>query len=158
MTVYGIVMYRGQQEAVIEAERLTQSVAEALADQLTRAMQTVDIVMLDQAERSGQGLDTIPGQRTSLLRDVSQLRALVVTDGNGLITHSTVEGLVGQSLGDREWFRVLRLSGQTVRLGAPEAGRLAGGQERGRSPTTPTGVRFWPTSAPSKGLGPASLR
>ena len=124
MTVYGIVMYRGQQEAVLEAERLTQSVAEALADQLTRAMQTVDVVMLDQAERSEQGLDTIPGQRSNLLRDVSQLRALLVTDANGLVLHSTVEGLVGQSLGDRDWFRVLRLSGQLIRLGPPEAGRF----------------------------------
>jgi signal transduction histidine kinase/DNA-binding response OmpR family regulator len=124
MTVYGIVMYRGQQDAVQDAERLTQSVAEALADQLTRAMQTVDIVMLDQAERSGQGMDAIPGQRSSLLRDVSQLRALLLTDANGLITHSTVEGLVGQSLGDRDWFRVLRLSGQQIRLGPPEAGRF----------------------------------
>lgn len=124
LTVYGIVMYRGQAEAVRDAERLTQSVAEALADQLTRAMQTIDIVMLDQAERNGLGGDGMAGQRSNLLRDVSQLRALLLTDASGLIIHSTVDGLVGQSLGEREWFRVLRLSGQQVRLGPPEAGRF----------------------------------
>lgn len=123
MTVYGIVMYRGQTEAVRDAERLTQSVAEALADQLTRAIQTVDIVMLDQAERGGRSAEGFAAQRSNLLRDVSQLRALVQTDATGLITLSTVEGLTGLNLGDRDWFRVLRLTGQQLRLGPPEPGR-----------------------------------
>lgn len=138
MTVYGIVMYRGQTDAVRDAARLTQSVAEALADQLTRAVQTVDIVMLDQAERSAPGQDGIPGQRSNLLRDVSQLRALAVTDPSGQITHATVESLVGQSLSDREWFRVLRLSGLQLRVGPPEAGRFLG--QANARPISETGL------------------
>ncbi|MBX9749842.1 MAG: response regulator [Roseococcus sp.] len=124
MAVYSVVMFRGQSDAVREAERLTQAVAEALADQLTRAMQTVDIVMLDLAERSAQPAEGFAGQRSNLLRDVSQLRAMVVTDANGVITGATVDSLVGLSLADREWFRVLRLSGQQTRLGPPEAARF----------------------------------
>jgi hypothetical protein len=54
LAVYGIVMYRGRLESVSAAERLTQSVSEALADQLTRAMQTVDLVLLDLAERTAE--------------------------------------------------------------------------------------------------------
>ena len=137
MTVYGIVMYRGQSDAVRDAERLTQSVAEALADQLTRAMQTVDIAMLGQAERSGQAPNPNAGQRTNLLRDVSQLRAMLLTDASGMITQATVDGLIGLSLGEREWFRVLRLSGQQMRLGAPESSRFLA--EPGARPIQDTG-------------------
>jgi signal transduction histidine kinase/DNA-binding response OmpR family regulator len=138
MTVYGVVMYRGQSEAVREAERLTQAVAEALADQLTRAMQTVDIVMLDLAERNGQAAEGFGGQRSNLLRDVSQLRAMLVTDANGVIVSATVDGLVGLNLTDREWFRVLRLSGQQTRLGPPEAGRFLA--QPGGRPISETGL------------------
>ena len=126
MTLYGIVMYRGQTDAVRDAEQLTQSVAEALADQLTRAMQTVDIVMLELSERGTQGTDSFTGPRANLLRDVTQLRAMIVTDATGQVTQASVDGLVGLSVGDREWFRVLRLSGQQSRLGQPEAGRFLG--------------------------------
>jgi hypothetical protein len=138
MAVYGVVMFRGQSEAVREAERLTQAVAEALADQLTRAMQTVDIVMLDLAERSGQPSESFAGQRSNLLRDVSQMRAIVITDAAGVITGATVDSLVGVSLTDREWFRVLRLSGQQMRLGAPEAARFLA--QPGARPISETGL------------------
>ena len=125
LAVYGIVMYRGRIESVAAAERLTQSVSEALADQLTRAMQTVDLVLLDLAERSVDGgPDGLTGQRSNLLRDISQLRAIVLTDASGTILESTAEGLTGLSLGEREWFRVLRFGGQQLRLGPPESGRF----------------------------------
>ncbi len=138
MAVYGVVMYRGQSEAVREAERLTQAVAEALADQLTRAMQTVDIVMLDLAERSGQSSEGFAGQRSNLLRDVSQLRAMVIADAGGAVTGATVESLVGLNVTDREWFRVLRLSGQQTRLGAPESARFLA--QPGARPISETGL------------------
>jgi signal transduction histidine kinase/DNA-binding response OmpR family regulator len=125
LTVYGVVMYRGRSVAVSAAERLTQSVSEALADQLTRAMQTVDLVLLDLAERTAEGgAEAFTGQRSNLLRDISQLRGVVLTDASGTILESTAEGLAGLSLGDREWFRVLRFGGQQLRLGTPESGRF----------------------------------
>ena len=138
MTVYGVVMYRGQADAVADAEKLTQSVAEALADQLTRAMQTVDIVMLELAERRGTTADGLVGERSNVLRDVSQLRAIVITDATGRITQSTAEALVGQSLNEREWFRVLRFGGQQLRLGTPEAGRFLAAP--GARPINETGL------------------
>nr|WP_314075585.1 response regulator [uncultured Roseococcus sp.] len=125
LAVYGTVMYRGRAEAIAAAERLTQSVSEALADQLTRAMQTVDLVLLDLADRPLEGdHDGFSGQRSHILRDISQLRAIVRTDANGTVLESTAEGLVGLGLGDREWFRVLRFGGQQLRLGTPESGRF----------------------------------
>ncbi|MGG5812239.1 response regulator [Falsiroseomonas sp. CW058] len=125
--IYSILMHRGQQDALAEAERLTQGVAAGLADQLTRAVQTVDLVMLDAAERLAEGdPGAVTRQIGPRIRDLPQLRALLITDAQGFIVASSIEGLREATVGDREWFRLLRFGGQTTRLGAPEAGRFLG--------------------------------
>ena len=126
--VYLILFDRGQREAANEAERLTLGVTAAMADQLARAIQTVDFVLLDMAERS---VDADPAATARALagriRDVPQLRAVLIVDANGLVAASTVESLRGASVADRDWFRVLRMGGPALRLGSPEAGRFLGG-------------------------------
>ncbi|NKC34560.1 hybrid sensor histidine kinase/response regulator [Falsiroseomonas selenitidurans] len=120
-------MHRGQQDAIAEAERLTQGVAGGLADQLTRAMQTIDLVLLDATERLAEADPVaVARQVTTRIRDVPQMRALLITDAQGFIIASSVEGLREASVADREWFRLLRFGGQAMRLGAPEAGRYLG--------------------------------
>jgi len=132
LAVWGIVTYRGHTEARREAERLTEAVAAALADQLTRAIQTVDLMLLDVAERPRERVAAaLAGERSSLLGDLTQLRALGVTDPGGVVIHATADPLVGITLTNRDWFRVLRFGGQQLRLGQPEAGRfLAGANPR----------------------------
>jgi signal transduction histidine kinase/CheY-like chemotaxis protein/cbb3-type cytochrome oxidase subunit 3 len=126
--VYLILFDRGQREAANDAERLTMGVTAAMADQLARAIQTVDFVLLDMAERS---TDADPAATARALagriRDVPQLRAVLIVDAAGTVTASTVESLRGSSVADRDWFRVLRLGGPALRLGSPEAGRFLGG-------------------------------
>ncbi|WP_090563244.1 hybrid sensor histidine kinase/response regulator [Belnapia rosea] len=125
--IYGIVLERGQRDALAEAEKLTQSVAAALADQLTRATQIVELVLNDLAETSREASPaTFAEVMANRLRDLAQIRALAVTDATGRITHATVDSLRDLTVGEREWFRVLRFGGQTLRLGAPEAGRYLG--------------------------------
>ncbi|TPG60573.1 response regulator [Roseomonas nepalensis] len=128
VTVYLILFDRGQREAAHEAERLTLGVTAAMADQLARAVQTVDFVLLDMAERSN---DVDPAFTARALagriRDVPQLRAVLIVDANGQVAASTVESLRGASVADRDWFRVLRMGGPALRLGSPEAGRYLGG-------------------------------
>ena len=129
--IYSILMHRGQQDAIAEAERLTQGVAAGLADQLTRAMQTVDLVVMDVAERLVEtDPATVTRQITGRIRDVPQMRALLITDAQGFIIASSVEGLREASVADREWFRLLRFGNQALRLGAPEPGRFIGPQGR----------------------------
>jgi signal transduction histidine kinase/CheY-like chemotaxis protein len=135
VALYGIVMARGQSDALEEAEALTRSVASALADQLTRATQTVELVLADVADRRAGAFADIAANR---LPEIAQIRALVATDAAGAVTQSSVEGLRELSLGEREWFRVLRFGGQTLRLGAPEAGRFLGASARPISET-----RLW---------------
>ncbi|WP_424810699.1 response regulator [Roseococcus sp. YIM B11640] len=139
LSVYAIVMYRSRTDALAEAQRLTHSVSEALADQLTRAMQTVDIVLTDTATRTpADAAEVFSESRANMLRDLSQLRALVMTDAAGTVIHATTEDLVGINLADREWFRVLRFGGQALRLGAPEPARFLAGP--GAKPISETGL------------------
>ena len=129
--IYSILMHRGQQDAIAEAERLTQGVASGLADQLTRAMQTADLVILDATERlADSDPATVARQITGRIRDVPQMRALLFTDAQGFIIASSVDGLREASVADREWFRLLRFGNQSLRLGAPEAGRFIGSAGR----------------------------
>jgi signal transduction histidine kinase/DNA-binding response OmpR family regulator/branched-subunit amino acid transport protein len=125
--IYSILMHRGQQDALAEAERLTAGVAAGLADQLTRATQTVDLVVMDAAERMAENEpNALARGLAARIRDLPQLRALLVTDAQGFIIASTAEGLREASLADREWFRQLRFGSHATRLGAPEAGRFLG--------------------------------
>ncbi|WP_458093826.1 response regulator [Roseomonas sp. WA12] len=126
--VYLILFDRGQREAANDAERLTMGVTAALADQLARAIQTVDFVLLDMAERSTEADPAATARALAgRIRDVPQLRAVLIVDAAGTVTASTVENLRGTSVADRDWFRVLRLGGPALRLGSPEAGRFLGG-------------------------------
>lgn len=121
--LYAIVMERGQDQALAEAERLARIVAESLADQLTRVAQTVDLVLLDLAERRGAAdADALEAR----VRDIPQIRALLLTDAAGRVVLSTVPRLVGTSLAGRDWFARLEEAGAQPRLGAPEAGRFLG--------------------------------
>jgi signal transduction histidine kinase/CheY-like chemotaxis protein len=125
--IYSILMHRGQQDAIADAERLTQGVASGLADQLTRALQTVDLVLLDASDRLAEMEPALVTRQTAgRIRDVPQMRAMLVVDPQGFIVASSAEGLREASVADREWFRLLRFGGQAVRLGVPEAGRFLG--------------------------------
>jgi signal transduction histidine kinase/CheY-like chemotaxis protein len=121
---YGILTQSGQRDATLQAERLAEGVAVSLADQLNRSMQTVEFILQDLTERTPpeQRIQAV-GQLAQRVRDVSQLRALLLVDARGTVAAATAPGLAGQSVADREWFRLQRLGGQALRLGEPEAAR-----------------------------------
>ncbi|UFN49490.1 response regulator [Roseomonas sp. OT10] len=129
--IYVVLIERSRHEAAVTAERLTEGVAATLADQLSRALQAVDLVLTDLAERAvvdpvnaGHGL----ADRT---RDMPQLEGVLLLDQNGIVTMATDANLRSQSLGERDWFRRLR-SGASARelskpqgIGPPADGRPA---------------------------------
>jgi signal transduction histidine kinase len=154
---YGILTQSGQRDATMQAERLAQGVAVSLADQLNRSMQTVEFILQDLAEQTPpeQRIRAV-GQLAPRLRDVSQLRALLLVDARGSVAAATVPGLAGQSVADREWFRLQRLGGQTLRLGEPEAARyLRGAAPRGTvgQQVAEAGIWSLPLSWPLHGPG-----
>ncbi|WP_165982139.1 hybrid sensor histidine kinase/response regulator [Dankookia rubra] len=132
--VYYVVFERGQRDALVDAEKLTRSVAGSLADQLTRASQTVDLVLNDlaaqPADRLPAGLDA---QLAARMRDVAPLRALLLADAAGFVVAATQPALVGRSIADRDWFRALAAGEAVTKVGAPEAGRFLAPGGSGRS-------------------------
>ncbi|HZH47948.1 MAG TPA: cache domain-containing protein, partial [Roseococcus sp.] len=140
--LYALVTRRGALEAQADAERLSQAVADALSDQISYSTQTVDLILLELAgrpERGPAGGVAVAPPLSGLLQDAPQLRALLVTDATGRVIQSSVPMLVGQSVGDRDWFRLLRVGGQQLRLGSPEAGRFLAEPGRPR-PIPETGL------------------
>ena len=118
--LYSAVIAHGKRDALDDGEALTRSVANALADQLTRAIQTVELIL---AEAADYRLDSFADLGTSRLAGVPQIRALMATDAAGKVTQSSVSALMGAQIADRDWFRELHVSGLALRVGAPEAGR-----------------------------------
>ena len=152
---YGILTQSSQRNATEQAERLTHGVVVSLADQLTRAMQTVDFILEDLSERTApeerEDAVRLLAQRT---RDVSQLRALLLVGADGTILAATAEGLAGRSLADRDWFRLQQLGALAVRLGEPEPGRYlrdAGLQGSLAQQIAQAGIWSIPLSRPLRG-------
>ena len=122
VALYTIVMRRAQQDAAADAAGLAANLATTLADQVSRTVQTVELVMQEAARATeGSGFTT---ELTALLHDLPHLRAVVATDAAGRVRQASEPRLIGFRIDDRDWFRALRLSGQPQRLGAPEAGRF----------------------------------
>ncbi|MFC7552780.1 hypothetical protein ACFQU7_11690 [Pseudoroseomonas wenyumeiae] len=143
---YGILTQSGQRNATEQAERLTYGVVVSLADQLTRAMQTVDFILEELTERTAPG-DVAEAVRLLALRtrDLSQLRALLLVDTNGTVVTATTEALVGESLADREWFRLQQLGARAMRLGSRRPGATC---------ARPGCRAAWPSRSARRGSGP----
>lgn len=118
--LYGAVIWRGKSDALDQGEALTRSVASALADQVTRANQTVELVLADIADQSADSFIDLAANR---LAGIPQIRALLSTNAYGNVVHSSVPALMSASVGNRAWFGELRMGGPALRVGSPEAGR-----------------------------------
>ena len=132
LALYLMLTRHGQRDSIAESRRMVTAVAASLTDQLSRALETTDMVLLDMAASHVDGEAPWDAARTGLrLRELPHLRALLVTDSLGRIRHATVEGLAGTVLADRPWLYHVAGSGARLVVGKPEAGRFLG--EPGRS-------------------------
>ncbi|MCB4821527.1 ATP-binding protein [Roseicella aerolata] len=132
LALYLILAERGQRDSIVESRRVVAAVAAGLTDQLSRALETTDLVLLDMASGPAEGGAPWDAGRIGLrLRELPHLRALLVTDSLGRVQFSSVPSLVGTELADRPWLRRITGGGTRLVVGAPEAGRFLG--EPGRS-------------------------
>jgi signal transduction histidine kinase/CheY-like chemotaxis protein len=152
--LYALLGYQRYQDAATESRRVVEGLTSGLTDQLSRALDAVDLVLLDISERTAEGLTWDNARLSQRLRELPQVRALLVTDRQGRVTYSSVPGLVGTDLADREWLRDLTSGAMRMVVGAPEAGRFIG--EPGRSVQE---TRRWtvplarPVVSPGDGFG-----
>ncbi len=133
---YAVQSARREARAELEAARLTQAVATGLADQISRVLDTVSVVMTDIAARAQRGEATaISNDMATLVRDMPQLRAIALLDREGRVIQSMPETLMNRSFGESAWFRALDQGDRPpgarptpLRLLPPQPGRLMEGQ------------------------------
>jgi signal transduction histidine kinase/DNA-binding response OmpR family regulator len=125
--LYLVVSHQRYRDAEDDARRVVAGAAGSVTDQLSRALEVVDLVLIEMAERAAAGGVPWDDERMALrLRELPQIRALLVTDVVGGIRHATVESLVGQDMSGRPWLYGLAGAPSRMVIGAPEAGRFIG--------------------------------
>jgi len=130
--LYLTLAARGEDEALSAGRRSIAGITGSLTDHVSRGLETTDLVLLDIANRVAAGLPPWDSDLVTFrLREVPQLRALLVTDAEGRITASSVPGLQGTDLAGRHWMRRIAAGLRGLIVGDPEAGRFLA--EPGRS-------------------------
>ena len=108
----------------MEAGRLTQALATGLADQVTRALQSTDLLLLDIAARRRANLSTpLTPELLAVAAEMPQLRALALTNEVGLVVAASVPELIGRQLERQLDLAALRRAPNLLSLGRPIPGR-----------------------------------
>lgn len=120
---------RREARAEAEAARLTQALATGLADQVSRTVDSIRIVLTEIIAHTqrGEALGFSP-ETANLVRNMSQLRALLSLDERGQVVQSMPRELATRNFAGSEWFHELlhvRATGASgvLRLLAPQPGR-----------------------------------
>lgn len=127
---YAVQSSRREARAVTDTERLTQALATGLADQVSRTLDSVSLVLSDvQARTQRDEVFAISPELANLIQDMPQLRAVLVLDGRGQVLQSVPPGLSGRHFGDSVWFTELRRArtegaASLLRMLPPQPGRL----------------------------------
>ncbi|NGM23465.1 hypothetical protein G3576_25860 [Roseomonas stagni] len=127
LSLFVVLGERERRSAMEEARRDVTGVLASVVDQLTRALETTDILLIEMVrgiEQRGQPweIDRV-GMR---LAQLPHLRAAVVVDARGRIVFSTEEALLDTSLADRGWLEAPPGGASQLVIGSPEAGRFFG--------------------------------
>ncbi len=127
---YAVQSSRREARAIRDTERLTQALATGLADQASRTLDAVSLVLTDVLSRSqrNEALAISP-ELASLIQDMPQLRAVLILDGAGRTVQSVPAHLTGRQFMDSAWFQELRRiraegGGSALRMLSPQPGRL----------------------------------
>jgi signal transduction histidine kinase/DNA-binding response OmpR family regulator len=124
---------RREARAVADAERLTHALAAGLADQISRTLDTVGVVLTDVLARTQRReFLALSPDMGNLVQDMPQLRAVMILDGQGQVVQSAPPTLAGQKFAQSDWFaelQRLRAEGATgtLRMLPPQPGRLLDG-------------------------------
>jgi signal transduction histidine kinase/DNA-binding response OmpR family regulator len=129
--LYAVLSDQRHRDAEQEARRTVTGAASGLTDQVSRSLDVVDFVLIEIAERAAAGSVPWDSERIAQrLRELPQVRALLVTDVLGRVRYATVDHLVGQDLAGRPWLHGLAGAPMQMVVGAPEAGRFIGEADR----------------------------
>jgi len=146
-TLAAFNLSKARQAELDDAGRATQNLAQVLEEQTARALQAVDIVLLNLGDTWGQ----VPAlrerdnaQMRSLLKQklatLSYARSLFIVDSRGVISHhSDPLPAATQDFSDREYFSWHRTRPHGLFVGKPIVSRTTGGWFVAASRRLPTG-------------------
>ncbi len=127
---FSLFMLLGQREqraAGEEARRDVTGVLASVVDQLSRALETTDILLIEMVRGIEQRGAPWEIDRVGMrLAQLPHLRAAVVVNAEGRIVFATEEALLGTSLADRGWLEVSPSGASQLAIGSPEPGRFFG--------------------------------
>ncbi len=125
LALFLMLVERERRDRVEDTQRDVLGVTASVTDQLTRALETTDVVLLEiaRAVPPGDAPWSLDGMAMQL-NQLPHLRAVFVTDGVGRVRFATVPGLVGTDVGDRPWMPRVGLTASRLVVGQPEPGRF----------------------------------
>ena len=133
--VYVTVSRGSQHGAMEDSGRLTRGIADALADQTSRAKQTAQLLLQDLGQRpiaaasdGAAGEPPVPRDDALLtwIRDLPHIRGALIADHEGRVVWANFPLPPDATIGDRPWFANVRARAGRMVLGTPEAGRFLG--------------------------------
>ncbi len=125
--LYAVLSAERHRDAAREAERVVAGVASSLSDQLSRAIEAVDLVLTEVGDPGGARAAPWDSDRIAQrLTELPQIRAIVVTDVTGAVRAASLPALVGADMSGRPWLYGLAANTSPLVVGKPEAGRFIG--------------------------------
>ncbi len=127
-----LLLQRGAERADRRAEDLALGLAGTLSSEALRLVQSTDPLLLDTASTDPAGFGSIASDRHlgEQIRELPQVRALLLLDASGTAVNASTPELVGTNLGQRPWWNGLRQNQPNLlrgpQVGDPEPGWLPG--------------------------------
>lgn len=119
--------------ALRSAERVTEALAQVIAEQTTRSFQAIDqrlqlsLARVEQVDRTNPNEGAVRALLRQEIAEFPFVRAVSVSNANGRIIYSTDEESVGGDLSDRAYFQIYHTEPQTTfHIGPPVRGRPSG--------------------------------
>ena len=119
-----VVSHRASHHAEEESAKLTQAIASGVADQITRALQSIDVLLLSVSGRYRFVPDSpFTPELAALSVEMPQMRALLMVDDGGRVIAANVPDLIGRPMDRHIDLAALRRSPNALWLGRPVPGR-----------------------------------
>jgi len=155
---FAVFASRSYDRSISDAERLTQTLADLIEDQVFRSLQNVQLMLGSVREGIVEGEDTPIASIAEVLRGNPLVRGVMIANQEGEITYSSYAGSdIGWSLRNDELFERARRGRTTVTIGAPVNRRSYSDTTEGSPAFIPVAIRITDNKSAFLGLAIAAL-